>query len=925
MLSANFRQTEFEQTQPANTTSEPLPGCFNPINTYLPPQPTESTTPKPPTVEYAHHIFPDLLSTTSISTIPSNNSQMIKTPESPPSFLQNIVGPSTNAAGTTSLISSDSIAQKTMWGISLSSTDILGNIVYSQPVDQGLMSGTPVQETATATTATTNGTTKFQTPKKNLPRLNIPAIRNSVQHQQQNQEYNVDTGTISAYPNLPYTHPTSSTVLSAAPETPITPFSAYPTTETGGNLVISPDRAIRTKKFRRMVAAINDIVVNKLYKSKSQSLEAYFKDNWNMSRAQVYRLVDCGIVLKQLHDLPLLPTRERICRSLKKLAKNKHDMRALWEAVLSRVSGNPDSVSSNTITTAWDELKKAKIVTGTTVSAEDDGLPNIFGDRDSDAEIEDDDEDDVVMKLTELNNAVAAAAEVGANGSAGGGGNGAGKDGDDAAGVSATTTTVTTPTMKGKRKRDVLSGVPVEVEEEAAPPRQRYFTRHQQSILQAEQTSNSPLSPTTTTPTRESVSTTKRRRGGQSAAAPTQPKISASREKIINDTVNAVLNSLDSMYTMGYVLQPFVDGKWLETPVVHWRFAPIKNSGKGDATMEEKSDDENEVKDESEDDVVGRDEEVEKGAEAIMQLSEACTSALTEFIGESRTLESISSNQVNEMMHSSFLTVTTEQQYYTPPATGNQQEYFISSSPVHVNQQPQFQLPVLDQHIQYQQPNSSAMGYNLGATVQQQQTTPVQQVLQITQPQQPTYLSFQTVEQLQSQSGYAQTMSVNPFHEKRGSGGNHVYVMSGISGGGSSNLPTISQLPTLNLVDQPEISNASRGLQPAVANYYQIQQPQPQVQYGTVQFESPVNFVNGSGGSVNDGGNATYQYVNSTQQRHQLAPITNQKFYESGQGMFEVDGSEVRDGDGVNGGGEKNDVVGKDDTGIAVAAEPGIW
>ena len=44
--------------------------------------------------------------------------------------------------------------------------------------------------------------------------------------------------------------------------------------------------------------AIEFIIKNKLYKLTAQNLEQYFLKEYDVSRAQVYRLVDCACVLK---------------------------------------------------------------------------------------------------------------------------------------------------------------------------------------------------------------------------------------------------------------------------------------------------------------------------------------------------------------------------------------------------------------------------------------------------------------------------------------------------------------------------------------------------------------------------------------------------------------------------------------------------
>lgn len=57
-----------------------------------------------------------------------------------------------------------------------------------------------------------------------------------------------------------------------------------------------PDRDQAT--FVATMTAVRDIVTQKLYKSKGKTLEAYFRERWNVSRPQVYRFIDCAIVLQ---------------------------------------------------------------------------------------------------------------------------------------------------------------------------------------------------------------------------------------------------------------------------------------------------------------------------------------------------------------------------------------------------------------------------------------------------------------------------------------------------------------------------------------------------------------------------------------------------------------------------------------------------
>ncbi|KAJ3282444.1 hypothetical protein HK104_010889, partial [Borealophlyctis nickersoniae] len=124
------------------------------------------------------------------------------------------------------------------------------------------------------------------------------------------------------------------------------------------------DHRKKLKRFRRTVAAVHAIVSNKLYRSKASSLEAYFREAWKISRAQVYRFLDCAAVLKQLAGFTEQPCRERLCRSLKRLAKNRQDTRKLWECVLAKVNNDHESVTSTIITNVWQQLVEAGEVTG---------------------------------------------------------------------------------------------------------------------------------------------------------------------------------------------------------------------------------------------------------------------------------------------------------------------------------------------------------------------------------------------------------------------------------------------------------------------------------------------------------------------------------------------------------------------------------
>ena len=61
--------------------------------------------------------------------------------------------------------------------------------------------------------------------------------------------------------------------------------------------------------------AVDQIVNQKLYKSKSSSLEQYFRDVWKISRAQVYRFIDSACVLKVGPPAPALASAPRFFHS----------------------------------------------------------------------------------------------------------------------------------------------------------------------------------------------------------------------------------------------------------------------------------------------------------------------------------------------------------------------------------------------------------------------------------------------------------------------------------------------------------------------------------------------------------------------------------------------------------------------------------
>ncbi|KAI9140432.1 hypothetical protein BKA69DRAFT_1125690 [Paraphysoderma sedebokerense] len=143
-------------------------------------------------------------------------------------------------------------------------------------------------------------------------------------------------------------------------------------------------------RFLRTIAAVNTIVQSKLYRIKSISLEDYFKKTFNISRAQVYRLIDCAIVVKDLEGLTWgdvgvdpetcpspffsthglgnraskdtlipVPLRQRVCRALKTLDGGSHSRKSVWMEILKRCVKDErkvEEVTSKEVKNVYEEL-----------------------------------------------------------------------------------------------------------------------------------------------------------------------------------------------------------------------------------------------------------------------------------------------------------------------------------------------------------------------------------------------------------------------------------------------------------------------------------------------------------------------------------------------------------------------------------------
>ncbi|KAJ3130821.1 hypothetical protein HK100_007393 [Physocladia obscura] len=99
------------------------------------------------------------------------------------------------------------------------------------------------------------------------------------------------------------------------------------------------DLDCRQQKFGKTIRAIQSIVMQKLYKETTGSLETYFKSVW-----------------KDLENFTRLPARERLCRTLKCLVRTRTELRILWAFTLNRLDGNTDLATCTFLTNLRVEL-----------------------------------------------------------------------------------------------------------------------------------------------------------------------------------------------------------------------------------------------------------------------------------------------------------------------------------------------------------------------------------------------------------------------------------------------------------------------------------------------------------------------------------------------------------------------------------------
>ncbi|KAH9249126.1 hypothetical protein BASA83_001600 [Batrachochytrium salamandrivorans] len=116
--------------------------------------------------------------------------------------------------------------------------------------------------------------------------------------------------------------------------------------------------AQKQRQFLETVTAVRAIMLGKMYKAtSSESIQGYFQHKWNVSRAQVYRLLDCWTVLDALKDAHILPYKERICRTLKRCSKIPQELILLWDSVLDACRMDDTSITPKSVADSWASLK----------------------------------------------------------------------------------------------------------------------------------------------------------------------------------------------------------------------------------------------------------------------------------------------------------------------------------------------------------------------------------------------------------------------------------------------------------------------------------------------------------------------------------------------------------------------------------------
>jgi hypothetical protein len=120
--------------------------------------------------------------------------------------------------------------------------------------------------------------------------------------------------------------------------------------------------------FVEVGTALCEIRDSKLYRQINETFESYCRDQWGMSRAQAYRMIEAAGAVSPMGDIPGLPpvTRERQAREL--AAVPEPDRVAVYRETVERTGGKPTAKAIREVReeratpAAQDEVIDAEIV-----------------------------------------------------------------------------------------------------------------------------------------------------------------------------------------------------------------------------------------------------------------------------------------------------------------------------------------------------------------------------------------------------------------------------------------------------------------------------------------------------------------------------------------------------------------------------------
>jgi hypothetical protein len=161
-------------------------------------------------------------------------------------------------------------------------------------------------------------------------------------------------------------------VLRAATAAQMQPTSCAPGVGAGNETFSQQAR----EQFISSVLAVQEIVTRKLYRSRGLTLEDYFKTMFRLSRAQVYRVLDCAGLYTDFtyrfptipkQDLEPYPLKQRLCKTIRGLAPTPYLRQQVWAMTLKRFlhDSSPDQtkiavdeITSRHVRSVWDDLNQ---------------------------------------------------------------------------------------------------------------------------------------------------------------------------------------------------------------------------------------------------------------------------------------------------------------------------------------------------------------------------------------------------------------------------------------------------------------------------------------------------------------------------------------------------------------------------------------